>query len=164
MVIYEWADAPYLGKKDSADEDDLVPVCSHFCSRISLHWNHQQKTYVCTSDALVQGDCTQEDLGHFILDLPLGKTINDTSFWSARVLLSSDSASISSMSTKSLGPLQQRFAPRENPNPSPDNILTYNQAIHYHVTKTGYYCVGMYPNCLLKRCVFKHSSYIAYFL
>jgi hypothetical protein len=26
MVIYEWADAPYLGKADSADDDDLVPV------------------------------------------------------------------------------------------------------------------------------------------
>jgi len=37
MVIYEWADAPYLGKKDSADEDDLVPVCSHVCSHVSLH-------------------------------------------------------------------------------------------------------------------------------
>lgn len=103
---------------------------------------------MCTSDALVQGDCTQENLGHFILDLPLGKTINDTSFWSARILLS-DSASTSSMSIKSFEPVQQRFAPRGNPNPSPDDILTYSQAIHYHVTKTGYYCVGMYPNCLL---------------
>ena len=104
-----------------------------------------QKTYVCTTDALVRGDCTQEDLGNFILDLPQGKTINDTSFWSARVLLSSASAS----ATKSFGPVQQRFTPRENSNPSPDVILTYSKAIHYHVTKTGYYCIGVYFNCLL---------------
>lgn len=105
---------------------------------------------MCTSDALVQGDCTQEDLGQFILDLPPGKTINDTSFWSARVLLSYDSTSTSSITTKSLGPVQQRFAPREdpNPNPSPDDILTYSQVIHYRVLKTGYYCVGMYLGCL----------------
>ncbi|KAL9716500.1 hypothetical protein Ac2012v2_000948 [Leucoagaricus gongylophorus] len=128
MVIYEWADAPYLGKKGSADEDDLVP-----------------KTYVCTTDALVRGDCTQEDLGNFILDLPQGKTINDTSFWSARVLLSSVSAPASSLSTKSSGPVQQRFTPRENSNPSPDDILAYSKAIHYHVTKTGYYCIAILP-------------------
>ncbi|KAF5352637.1 hypothetical protein D9756_005992 [Leucocoprinus leucothites] len=130
MVIYEWTDAPFLGKKDTTDDDDLVP-----------------KTYVCTSDALARGDCTRENLGRFILDLPQGKTINDTSFWSARVLLSSNAAP--ALSAKSiLDPVhlgRRIFAPRENPNPSPDGILTYSEAIHYHVTKTGYYCVAILP-------------------
>ncbi|KAJ3573040.1 hypothetical protein NP233_g2678 [Leucocoprinus birnbaumii] len=39
MVIYEWADAQYLGKASGpADEDDITP-----------------KTFVCTSDALASG-------------------------------------------------------------------------------------------------------------
>lgn len=45
----------------------------------------QQKTYVCTSDAVRGGFCSQSQLGRFILDLPESTSINDTSFWSARV-------------------------------------------------------------------------------
>lgn len=121
-----------------------------------------QKTYVCTSDALARGDCTREQLGHFILDLPQDKPINETSFWSARVLLSSDTAGSSTLTTKEVdlesfnretrSPIPKTEAPwrrdvlvdRENPNPSPGGIFQYQKPIHYLVQKTGYYCVGVY--------------------
>ncbi|KAI0347767.1 hypothetical protein BDW22DRAFT_17032 [Trametopsis cervina] len=68
MVIYEWRDIEYLGKITSMTDDSLP-----------------QKTYVCTSDAVKGGFCDSAHLGQFILDLPQGKSINDTSFWTARV-------------------------------------------------------------------------------
>uniref|UniRef100_A0A8H7Y739 Uncharacterized protein n=1 Tax=Psilocybe cubensis TaxID=181762 RepID=A0A8H7Y739_PSICU len=71
MIIYEWTDVKYLGKETAGDPDDDLP----------------QKTYVCTSSAVSAGYCTRAQLGRFILDLPVGKSINDTSFWSARVQL-----------------------------------------------------------------------------
>jgi hypothetical protein len=49
----------------------------------------QQKTYVCTSDAVRGGFCDYSQLGRFILDLPGGKSVNETSFWSARMAFSS---------------------------------------------------------------------------
>ncbi|KAF7784069.1 hypothetical protein Agabi119p4_234 [Agaricus bisporus var. burnettii] len=148
MVIYEWADAPFLGKVDAGHDDDLrVP-----------------KTYVCTSDALARGDCTRDQLGRFILDLPQGKPINDTSFWSARVLLSSGAGDpVSTLTTRGINvesldherrlPISRIEAPwrrdahvsRENPNPSPGGILSYQAPIHYLVQRTGYYCVAILP-------------------
>lgn len=87
MVIYEWADAPYLGKITS-EEDDYLPVSTNHLPIRSTEFSSalaQQKTYVCTSDAVRGGFCSQSQLGRFILDLPESTSINDTSFWSARV-------------------------------------------------------------------------------
>lgn len=67
MVIYEWGDMAYLGKITSY-VDQYLP-----------------KTYVCTTAAMRDGFCDSTQLGRFIIDLPEGKSINDTSFWSARV-------------------------------------------------------------------------------
>lgn len=53
------------------------------------HEHSQQKTYVCTSDAVRGGFCDNSQLGRFIIDLPEGKSLNETSFWSARVTFSS---------------------------------------------------------------------------
>ncbi|KAG5654686.1 hypothetical protein H0H81_007442 [Sphagnurus paluster] len=75
MVIYEWADAQYLGKSTDPT-DDFLP-----------------KTYICTARAVTEGTCTREQLGEFILDLPSGKLVNETSFWSARLELPSNRTS-----------------------------------------------------------------------
>ncbi|KAL4241630.1 LU7TM family protein [Abortiporus biennis] len=83
MVIYEWKDVPYLGKVTPSKDNTEMP-----------------KTFVCTSDALRGGFCDESQLGRFIIDLPQGKSLNETSFWSARVALSvgddnSDSGDVS---------------------------------------------------------------------
>ncbi|KAK0199240.1 lung seven transmembrane receptor-domain-containing protein [Desarmillaria ectypa] len=151
MVVYEWADAEYLGKVTSP-ADALLP----------------QKTYVCTSSAVVGGFCTASELGRFILDLPSGKPINDTSFWSARVQLprTSDTNSTSTSAefwanapgglptpppsadgeyTTSWRRRSPEFALRDSLNPSPNGIHMYTEPIQYLVRKTGYYCVAIVP-------------------
>ncbi|KAK0233676.1 lung seven transmembrane receptor-domain-containing protein [Armillaria fumosa] len=150
MVVYEWADAEYLGKVTSP-ADALLP-----------------KTYVCTSSAVVGGFCTTSELGRFILDLPSGKSINDTSFWSARVQLprTSDTNSTStseefwanapgglptpppSADDEYTTPWRRRspeLAHRDSLNPSPNGIHMYTEPIQYLVRKTGYYCVAIVP-------------------
>ncbi|KZS95867.1 hypothetical protein SISNIDRAFT_438421 [Sistotremastrum niveocremeum HHB9708] len=67
MVIYRWSDVSMLGKVTS-ESDDTLP-----------------KTYVCTSDAVRGGFCDNAQLGHFIIDLEPGVSLNETSFWSNRV-------------------------------------------------------------------------------
>ncbi|KAH7880907.1 lung seven transmembrane receptor-domain-containing protein [Lentinula edodes] len=159
MVIYEWADAPYLGKVTSVSDESLPP----------------QKIYICTSSAVSDGFCTPPDLGRFILDLPSGKSINDTSFWSARVELPANQSSSSSErdSTISTGsgslwdPYGNNSSPsagsddgptawrrdhsiyslttRDTINPSPTGIYSYSLPIQYLVRKTGYYCVAVIP-------------------
>lgn len=103
MVIYEWADAPYLGKITS-EEDDYLPVSTGYARSAApnseVHFA-QQKTYVCTSDAVRGGFCSQSQLGRFILDLPEGTTINDTSFWSARVAFATAGGSTDSTDSTS---------------------------------------------------------------
>ncbi|KAE9400586.1 hypothetical protein BT96DRAFT_819116 [Gymnopus androsaceus JB14] len=148
MVIYEWADAPYLGKVTSTTDELLPP----------------QKTYVCTSDAVYKNFCTRDDLGRFILDLPAGKSINDTSFWSARVELPANSNTSSPQrestsgfwnsgndtlpsSQSDNGPTAWRrdISSTRAVNTSPTGIYTYSQPIQYLVRKTGYYCVAIVP-------------------
>ncbi|KAF9015617.1 lung seven transmembrane receptor-domain-containing protein [Cyathus striatus] len=153
VVIYEWADAQYLGKptQEVDEADEYQPP----------------KVYVCTSNAVTSGYCTREQLGHFILDLPQGQSINDTSFWSARVQLPANNTSTRSgdvgvsappssfwnnpegnstpSSDKYTSPWRRAFFSRDNLNPSPKDILNYNGPIHYIVRKTGYYCVAVIP-------------------
>ncbi|KAG6866041.1 hypothetical protein C0991_009138 [Blastosporella zonata] len=133
MVVYEWADAGYLGKSTDPT-DDYLP-----------------KTYVCTARAVTEGTCTRDQLGRFILDLPSGKEVNQTSFWSARVELPADKAS-----TNDTNASNAEFwnNPAGNPNPPASNhtspwrrqelsgLYSYTEPIQYAVRKTGYYCVG----------------------
>lgn len=151
MVIYEWADAKYLGNATSTDED--LP-----------------KIYVCTSSAVLSGFCTREQLGRFILDLPNGKTVNDTSFWSARVDLPANKTSASPTSAITADSLWDNPAgnptppasPYDSPwrrrssssylvssrrqiNSSPADIYSYTSPISYPVRKTGFYCVAVIP-------------------
>lgn len=119
----------------------------------------QQKTYVCTASAMAGGFCTEAEMGRFILDLPSGKYINSTSFWTARVQLPANQTARSSAAS---GVSSSGFwdNPDGNPtpppgnysspwrradniyNPSPDGLYSYSEPIQYLVRKTGYYCVG----------------------
>jgi len=106
--------------------------------------------------------CTRDDLGRFILDLPAGKSINDTSFWSARVELPANSNTSSPQrestsgfwnsgndtlpsSQSDNGPTAWRRDITRAVNTSPTGIYTYSQPIQYLVRKTGYYCVAIVP-------------------
>ncbi|KAF5368567.1 hypothetical protein D9758_002282 [Tetrapyrgos nigripes] len=142
MVIYEWTDAPYLGKITSVTDEFLPP----------------QRTYICTSSAEAQGFCTHDELGRFILDLPAGKTINDTTFWSARVQISKASSSSSSREDISTSGFWDN--PDGNPTPPKDEYtspwkrdvyrrddinLVLKEPIQYLVRHKGYYCVAIVP-------------------
>ncbi|KAF8640627.1 hypothetical protein AX17_000287 [Amanita inopinata Kibby_2008] len=152
MVIYEWADADYLGKVANPNADYLP------------------KTFICTSSALAAGLCTKEQLGRFILDLPESKSINDTSFWSARVVLPGSNGAISEESQATADfwnnpagnpspPPSEYTSPwrrvdsfavkslrgRQTLNTSPTGLYHYSEPIHYTVSKTGYYCVAIVP-------------------
>lgn len=122
---------------------------------------------MCTSDAVRGGFCSQHELGRFILDLPEGKSVADTSFWSARVSVGSGSASTTISSgfwdnpqgnpsppaSKNSSPWRRQESHsrrttheneirQNNDTSNTSGILTYQAPIQYTVTKTGYYCVG----------------------
>ena len=115
---------------------------------------------MCTGTSLALGYCTREQLGHFILNLPKGKSINETSFWSGLIELPS-SPTTPALSTRFVSEFE---GPESYPDPpvnqyeSPwrraiqpqifsrqsnsSDTLIYKEPIHYPVTKTGFYCVG----------------------
>ncbi|KAF8973663.1 lung seven transmembrane receptor-domain-containing protein [Flammula alnicola] len=151
MVIYEWADVQYLGKVTTAETDQDLP----------------QKTYICTSGAVNSGYCTADQLGRFILDLPASKSVNTTSFWSARVELPANKTAPTSSSSAGLWnnpagnptpPNSSNTSPwrrsaniytdriaRQVTEVSSTGVLVYNEPIHYPVKKTGFYCVAAIP-------------------
>ncbi|VDB85278.1 unnamed protein product [Peniophora sp. CBMAI 1063] len=157
MVIYEWGDYKYLGKVTS-EEEEWLP----------------QRTYVCTSDAVKQGFCSQSDVGRFILDLPENTAVSDTSFWSARVAFPGSSSASSNVATKDgedlasssgfwdnpegnptppdseyASPFRRDLSTRQALNPSPTGLFEYKEPIQYLVRKTGYYCVAIVPVTVL---------------
>lgn len=114
---------------------------------------------------MIRGFCTQGQLGRFIFDLPEGKSINSTSFWSARLQLPSNNTSLSASGFWN--------NPAGNPTPTPSNYTSpwrhrrvdtlshrlssvhrqlndsgagelyyYTAPIQHPVRQTGYYCVG----------------------
>ncbi|KAG5644624.1 hypothetical protein DXG03_008102 [Asterophora parasitica] len=103
MVIYEWADAKYLGKSTDPT-DDFLP-----------------KTYVCTTRAVAEGTCTKEQLGQFILDLPSGKLVNETSFWSVKLQLPSNKPSTNGTVAEANGFWNN---PAGNPTPPASNYTS----------------------------------------
>ena len=176
-VIYEWGDVEYLGVWDTARSDDFpvspMPATSPICLLMA---SRQQKIYVCTSDAQRGGFCDRSELGRFIVRLPDGKSVNDTSLWTARLAFTQgDQSSGSEISVGGLwnspsgnptppesnysSPWRRDLERRQSGaqlNPSPSGILSYNEPIQYLVRKTGYYCVGAYLSLRsIARLVFK---------
>ncbi|KAH7909796.1 protein PTM1 [Hygrophoropsis aurantiaca] len=161
MVIYEWKDMQYLGNA-SSPTDDSLPL-----------------TYVCTSDAIKGGLCAYSDMGKFIVNLPSGQNIAQTSFWSARVALRSSTGSAAASGDLWQNPDGNPTPPPSNYttpfrsrsivappninkvarqtsgssssalNPSPSSVLSYADPIQYHVRTTGYYCVAIVPVTVL---------------
>ncbi|KAJ7070846.1 lung seven transmembrane receptor-domain-containing protein [Mycena amicta] len=152
MVIYEWGDVQYLGKVTSMTDEDLP-----------------QKTYICTSNAMASGFCTQEEMGRFIIDLPEGKLLNSTTFWTARVELPANRTEPSRSSGSSFwdNPAGNPTPPPSNYtspwkrdlNPSPSGLFAYSETIQYQVRKTGYYCVAMVPVTLKRDDEGAHAKY-----
>lgn len=89
---------------------------------------------------MIGGYCTQEQLGQFILNLPNGTSLNDTSFWSARVELPGNNTVPPADSPGRRTSKHLRQATAANPS----QVLTYTEPIHYPVAKTGYYCIGKF--------------------
>ncbi|TFK30882.1 hypothetical protein FA15DRAFT_662945 [Coprinopsis marcescibilis] len=148
MVIYEWKDSDYLGKDRTVTAEE----------------GGQAKVYVCTTNALTGGYCTSSQLGRFILDMPAGKSINDTSVWSARVKLPGGSPSQVPTAVDAKGfwdnppngsfptpPASEYDSPWKRQTPSPqqehdhEGVYTYTTPIYYPVSQTGYYCVAIVP-------------------
>jgi hypothetical protein len=120
----------------------------------------QQKTYVCTTDAVRVGLCAYDNVGKFIFFSDDGTAANQTTFWTASVALnqtsgaSSDSGLWDSPDGNPTLPADNHTSPwrsRElhhslrqtnDLNPSPSGTVAYTQPIQYQVRKKGYYCVG----------------------
>ncbi|KAH9944248.1 lung seven transmembrane receptor-domain-containing protein [Epithele typhae] len=135
-VIYEWGDVGYLGVWDTSRSEDLP------------------KIYVCTSDAMRGGFCTSSELGKFIIKLADGKSVNDTSFWTARVAFSQGNNTGSDGSEVAISGLWNN--PAGNPTPPKETTLrhgrdksVFKDPIQYLVRKTGYYCVATVPITVL---------------
>ncbi|KAF7981133.1 hypothetical protein HWV62_34873 [Athelia sp. TMB] len=173
MVIYEWEDVEYLGKVTSM-VDDYLP----------------QKTYICTTSAVQGGFCSSSQLGQFILDLPSGKSINSTSFWTAKVAFSPGAANstgdVSSgfwnnpnglpvvpeeenttpfrrvQVARSSSAHAQRQTQTIGLNQSPSSTIIYNEPIQYLVRKTGYYCVAIVPVTVLASSTIQESDGVSH--
>jgi hypothetical protein len=131
--------------------------------------SYQQKTYVCTTDAVKSGLCSYENIGKFIFgteDPDDPTLITETSFWTASVVLNQTGIAesippslwddpqgnptlpsednTSPWLSRGVAPIMVHVNPRDNDplNPSPSGILAYASPIQYQVRKTGYYCVG----------------------
>ncbi|KAF8313838.1 hypothetical protein DL93DRAFT_2097560 [Clavulina sp. PMI_390] len=138
MVIYEFSDMNYLGKV--TQNENAFPVI----------------TWVCTTDAMRANLCGQSELGKFIVDLPSGVSINDTSIWSGSVGFQNSSLPASTDASSGFWnpPGGTPSLPSEATDNGPTNwrrqldppTVSYtNEPIHYLVPKKGYYCVGTVP-------------------
>lgn len=122
--------------------------------------------YICTSRAVLEGFCRAADLGHFILDLPQGKTQDQTSIWSASIAFhppksksmrerdaqpqaQAQSSAAASTTTAAATPAQTQAPDPAAPQQTQimaggdaGRTMYYAGPIEYAVRKTGYYCVG----------------------
>lgn len=123
---------------------------------------------------MAAGHCTQAELGQFIIDLPDGKSMSNTSFWSARVVLpdksvGSNTTAVDLRHSAAGTPPSERtsswrrdlsstpdrtLSRRQSLNTSPQSPYHYTESIHYIVEKTGYYCVGMWISMFINTTIF----------
>ncbi|KAG8896818.1 hypothetical protein FRB99_008625 [Tulasnella sp. 403] len=144
LVIYEWADSDYLGVDPS---DPTLP-----------------RTYVCTTDAVRASLCQAANLGQFILSLPPNKTISQTSIWTAGLNFPPPQPQPNYMTLRPSNgtqdtpetipvPTTKRSAHEGGDviptTPMTDKPMEYTSPIHYHISRTGYYCVGAIPVTVL---------------
>ncbi len=169
MVIYEWTDAGSLGVETPLPAGDIyLPVSFIPAHRpYLLTEKSSQKTYVCTTDAVRSSLCSADKLGQFIVTLPANTTLAQTSIWIASVQFPTSASNSSALKPASLWDgggsptptppvdkyaspwLRAEFVPRaddHNTTTVPTSgTLVYTKPIHYHISKTGYYCVGAIP-------------------
>lgn len=164
MVIYEWEDSDYLGVQTSKT-DDMLPktyICTTDAVRASLcpagslgqfiFTFPQNKSLTDTSiwtsvitfpgTTAISGNSTALDTKVAALwDAPGGnpKVDEDDPFASPWFM------------TRRVGNMARAQAqPDTMPTtPMTGNPIQYSQPIHYHLTKTGYYCVGAIPVTVL---------------
>ena len=147
--------------------------------------NFAQKVFICTTSALNAGYCKPDQLGRFILTLPDGKKITDSSIWSARVELPDHKAAREPTTVSSNGfwnnppngsfptpPASQydtpwkrgrvsmhRVSSHHTRGEEHTGVFTYEKPIHYPVPKTGYYCVGTCHDALCQALILSlHSN------
>jgi hypothetical protein len=162
MVIYEWKDVKYLGAITSTTDDSLPVSNPHnMTCRRTQQLYPQQKTYVCTTDAVRVGLCAYDNVGKFIFFSDDGTAANQTTFWTASVALNQTRGASSDSSGLWDSPDGNPTLPADNHtspwrsrelhhslrqtndlNPSPYGTVAYTQPIQYQVRKKGYYCVG----------------------
>jgi hypothetical protein len=126
----------------------------------------QQKTYICTSDAVKHSLCSTAELGRFITSLPPGRPMNSTSIWTARVVLDNEPRQNTTKQPEDTSPglwnnpqgnpvlpdttdnnhtsLSRRTIERSVSIRQDDlhETIHYSSPLRYPVTKSGYYCAG----------------------
>ncbi|KAH7106927.1 lung seven transmembrane receptor-domain-containing protein [Auriculariales sp. MPI-PUGE-AT-0066] len=123
-VIYEWDDVSYLGRASSDPE---------------------RPAYVCTSPAVLQGICSQAEMGRFLLDLPPSKKQEQTSIWSASIAFHPPSKTARAEALPASGSTTDSAAGMITSGGDAGRTLYYKGPIQYAVRKTGYYCIATIP-------------------
>lgn len=113
LIIYEWEDARYIG----IDADG---------TGVGQNEWEDERVYVCSLAAYRANLCGADSLGRFIVDVPAGKSVNETSIFTTAVRFDSRAATT--------GADGQTVPAGINAGP-----------YRYEVKKTGYYCVGAVP-------------------
>ncbi|GMK58380.1 hypothetical protein CspeluHIS016_0504120 [Cutaneotrichosporon spelunceum] len=76
IVMYEYADAEYIGRQPPDDGT----------------WH--PKVYICTTTTVRAGLCTNAQLGTFLTSLPEGKKLNDTSIYTSALRFDPEAAAV----------------------------------------------------------------------
>ncbi|KAH8923755.1 hypothetical protein BT69DRAFT_1262125 [Atractiella rhizophila] len=116
LVVYEWADARYLGVDPTG-------------TNVENEWG-DDRIYVCTPSSVSSGLCDSADLGNFIVSLPDGKGITTTTIWTTHLHLEEEK-----------GPFRYVFPYPQYAEPEYDR----DGVERYEIPRTGYYCVGTVP-------------------
>lgn len=171
MVFYVWEDHAMLWKVISWEEQSLsgqLQCHSHAKSFMCFIQTAQLRIYIRTSDAVSKEYCSHDELGGFIFDLPPENSMNETSFWTARIAFRSSLNNGDTLSTRmndndflkeipfSSANVHDRY------NPSPSDVLTCEQPVCHKARKSGYYCVGKSIFSYLTRAIIYFLNKVSY--
>ncbi|KIO33804.1 hypothetical protein M407DRAFT_229674 [Tulasnella calospora MUT 4182] len=164
MVIYEWGDSDYLGVQTSKT-DDMLPktyICTTDAVRASLCPAGSLGQFIFTFPQ--NKSMTDTSIWTSIVTFPGTTAISGntnpsnstvSALWDApggNPKVDSDDPYASPwFMTRRVGNIGRAHAqPDTMPTtPMTGNPIQYSQPIHYHLTKTGYYCVGAIPVTVL---------------